>query len=72
VDARWDRGAIRDRVLQSQRDRHASHQAVNHESAPTSWDYTPHSDSANSYVRNHQDVVDAALSSRLPLPGDST
>jgi len=76
VDDRWDRAAIRERVIESQRNRHILHDAVNNAggpgSTPPSWDHLPANDVANSYVRNHQDVVDASLTSRLPLPGGVT
>lgn len=75
VEKRWDRPAIRSRVLESQRSRHLLHAAMTESTsagggAPTSWDYQPTNDAANSYVRNHQDVVDAALNSRLPIHQD--
>jgi len=68
VDARWDRPVIRDRVLRSQRERHLLHHAVQHGSMPPSWDHLPTNDVTNSYVRNHHDIVEASLRSRLPLP----
>ena len=57
---------VRERVLASQRDRHLLHKAMD-AGPPVSWDHTPYNDAANSWVRNHQDVVDAALNSRLPV-----
>ncbi len=65
VEARWDFDAITNRVLESQRARHAVHRATGATSGLRSWDHLPANDVANHYVRNHQDVVDAALSSRL-------
>jgi choline-sulfatase len=65
VRARWDSEAIRGRVLASQRARHAIHRATEHTVGGRSWDHLPANDVANQYVRNHQDVVDAALRSRL-------
>ncbi len=69
VKQRWDSDAIRDRVIASQQDRHAVDRAMKsaYRVAPErrSWDHLPVNDVANHYVRNHQDVVDAALRSRL-------
>ncbi|MCP5030837.1 MAG: choline-sulfatase [Actinomycetia bacterium] len=67
VRGRWDSDAIRDRVLTSQRARHAIHRATQHSPIAQSWDHLPINDVANQYVRNHHDVVDAALHSRLHL-----
>lgn len=67
VEARWDAPSIRARVIESQRSRHLLHRAMNEQGVPLSWDHLPPNDVINSYVRNHQDVVDAALTSRLPL-----
>lgn len=65
VARRWDSDSIRERVLASQRARHAIHRASGATYGIRSWDHLPANDVANHYVRNHQDVVDAALSSRL-------
>lgn len=65
VGQRWDSDAIRERVLESQRARHAINAATAHIAGVPSWDHLPPNDVANHYVRNHQDVVDAALRSRL-------
>ncbi len=70
VARRWDSEAIRDRVLESQRARHAIHAATEHIAGVRSWDHLPANDVANHYVRNHQDVVDAALRSRLHVRSD--
>ena len=68
VQQRWDFDAITERVMASQRARHTIHRAVDATAGLHSWDHLPANDVANHYVRNHQDVVDAALSSRLHLP----
>ena len=68
VAARWNSNEIRARVLASQRARHAIHRAMEHTAGVQSWDHLPVNDVANHYVRNHNDVVDAALQSRLHLP----
>lgn len=65
VSRRWDFDAITQQVHMSQRARHAIHRAVASTAGPRSWDHLPANDVANQYVRNHQDVVDAALASRL-------
>ncbi len=65
VSARWDSEAIREQVLASQRDRLAVYQATRYTEGLRSWDHEPVNDVANHYVRNHQDVVDVALRSRL-------
>ena len=54
VGQRWDSGAIRERILASQRTRRVLHAAMNIGEAP-SWDYAPVRDAANEYVRNHMD-----------------
>ncbi len=65
VRQRWDSDAIRDRVVASQRARHTILRATQRTAGIRSWDHLPVDDVANQYVRNHQDVVDAALRSRL-------
>lgn len=65
VQRRWDSDEITERVVSSQRSRHAIHRATEATQGIRSWDHLPANDVANSYVRNHQDVVDASLSSRL-------
>jgi choline-sulfatase len=69
VVQRWDSDAIRARVVASQRARQAVHRATAATNGHRSWDHLPANDVANHYVRNHQDVVDASLKSRLHVPG---
>jgi choline-sulfatase len=69
VVQRWDSDAIRARVVVSQRARQAVHRATAATNGHRSWDHLPANDVANHYVRNHQDVVDASLKSRLHVPG---
>lgn len=71
VDERWDFDEITERVHQSQRARHTIHRSTQATKGIRSWDHLPANDVANHYVRNHQDVVDASLTSRLRVPGDS-
>ena len=62
---RWDPGAIRERVVASQRDRHLLHRAMS--SGPlVSWDHRPDDDVANRYVRNHHDWAEAGPRMRFP------
>ncbi len=71
VRARWDSDAIRERVLESQRARRVIHRAAERTAGIRSWDHLPANDVANSYVRNHQDVVQASLQSRLHVRASS-
>ncbi|MEM8922526.1 MAG: choline-sulfatase [Actinomycetota bacterium] len=66
VDARWDGAAIGRRVVASQQDRLLLHRAMGN-GPMISWDHLPANDVANAYVRNHKDVVEAALRSRLAV-----
>ncbi len=68
VARRWDFDDITDRVVASQQARHAIHRATAATKGLVSWDHLPANDVANHYVRNHQDAVETALSSRLPTP----
>ncbi|NNC79833.1 MAG: choline-sulfatase [Acidimicrobiales bacterium] len=72
VEQRWDSDVITEQVMASQRARHAIHRATDKIRGARSWDHLPANDVANHYVRNHQDVVDAALSSRLHVPAKET
>ena len=67
VACRWDSDRIRAQVLASQRDRRAIVAALDATPGVHSWDHEPPTDAANSYVRNHADVVAASLRSRLHL-----
>ena len=65
VDKRWDASAIRERVVASQHARHVLHAAMS--SGPlVSWDHEPVADSANAYVRNHQDWAESGPKMRFP------
>ena len=65
VEARWDSEALRRQVLDSQRSRHFLN-AVMEAGAGEAWDFNPHRDAANEYVRNHMDWTMAAARYRFP------
>ncbi|XDZ66926.1 choline-sulfatase [Alphaproteobacteria bacterium LSUCC0684] len=65
VARRWNSDIIRQNVIATQRQRRAVHQAMQ-EGRLTSWDYQPHRDAANEYVRNHMDWTVAAEKTRFP------
>jgi len=65
VARRWNSDIIRENVIATQRQRRAVHQAMQ-EGRLTSWDYQPHRDAANEYVRNHMDWTVAAEKTRFP------
>ncbi len=62
---RWDSGALRRRVLASQRARRTLHAAMS-VGPLISWDHEPRRDAANEYVRNHMDWFDAGPRTRFP------
>ncbi len=65
IEARWDSAEIRQRVIQSQKERRAVHAAM--EIGPiTKWDWNPPRDASNEYVRNHMDWTVAAAKTRFP------
>ncbi len=61
VAERWDSEAIRSEVLASQRARRIVHAA-----APQGWDFSPPSDPANTYIRDHMDWAEAGPRLRFP------
>ena len=65
VADRWDLDAIRQRVIDSQRQRRILHEAMS-TGALTSWDHLPVNDVANAYVRNHQDWAESGPRMRFP------
>jgi choline-sulfatase len=64
VAARWDLGALRRRVLASQRERHLVARALE-QGAHTSWDFEPSVDAATRYVRSRADLYELQRRSRL-------
>ena len=54
VAERWDSVALRQKVMDTQKNRFALNAAMQVE-ASEHWDYNPPSDAAHQYVRNHMD-----------------
>ncbi|MGI9621348.1 MAG: choline-sulfatase [Acidimicrobiales bacterium] len=67
AESRWDSGAIRDRVVASQRARRLVH-AAGRRGSLVSWDHAPVNDVANSFMRNHHDWSEIGLNTRFPRP----
>ncbi|MEM8811266.1 MAG: choline-sulfatase [Pseudomonadota bacterium] len=65
VAARWNSQAIRDHVIATQRQRRAVYAAMA-AGARTDWDFQPHRNAADEYVRNHKDWTVAAAETRYP------
>ena len=65
VAARWDSEALRRQVLDSQRSRQLLNAAME-AGASEAWDFNPHRDASNEYVRNHMDWTVAAARYRFP------
>ena len=65
VGERWDSDAIREQVLASQRARRVVHAAMEVGDLH-SWDFSPSTDAANQYIRNHMDWADAGPRTRYP------
>jgi choline-sulfatase len=57
-------GALEQRVLESQRERHLVAQALA-TGRPTSWDYQPRVDAATQYVRSGVDMYELQRRARL-------
>ena len=65
--ARWDRDAIRNDVLASQRRRRLVARALA-TSQPTPWDFQPFRDASQQYMRNHMELDDLERKARYPAP----
>jgi choline-sulfatase len=65
VAERWDSGRIRAAVLASQRMRRAVHAGMS-SGRRVDWDYQPHRNASEEYVRNHMDWTVAAATTRFP------
>ncbi len=63
--ARWDMGALRQSVVESQRRRRLVHQALM-TGQMTSWDFQPKNDASRQYMRNTIDLDDLERLSRFP------
>jgi choline-sulfatase len=64
LSARWDLGALRRRVVASQRERHLVGRALE-QGACTSWDFEPSVDASTRYVRSRADLYALQRRSRL-------
>jgi choline-sulfatase len=64
VAARWDAGALEQRVLQSQRERHLVAEALA-TGRRTSWDHKPDLEAATRYVRSGADMYELQRRARL-------
>ncbi|MEM7221450.1 MAG: choline-sulfatase [Pseudomonadota bacterium] len=62
--ARWDRDALRERVLESQRRRRWL--APIQQAQALAWDYAPPADAAGSYIRNTMSIGEIERRSRYP------
>ncbi|MGI9406904.1 MAG: sulfatase-like hydrolase/transferase, partial [Hyphomicrobiaceae bacterium] len=65
IAARWNSEKIRSDVIATQKARRAIYESMNRGNL-TSWDFQPHRDAANEYVRNHMDWTVAAEKTRFP------
>ncbi|MDZ7841769.1 MAG: choline-sulfatase [Gammaproteobacteria bacterium] len=67
IAAGWNLTAIRDQVIASQHRRRLVSRALM-TGRYTSWDFEPHQDAANRFMRNHLDLNDVEAKSRFPVP----
>jgi choline-sulfatase len=65
IAERWDLDMIEADVLASQKRRHLVAAAMAR-GVRTSWDYQPHRDASEQYVRGHMDLEDLEASARFP------
>jgi len=65
VEARWDLDALHAEVLASQRRRRLV-AAATAKGVRTAWDFQPHRDASQEYVRGHMDLEDLEASARFP------
>jgi len=63
----WDVDAVTSEVIASQRSRTLVRNSLA-KGAQTSWDFQPHTDAANRYMRNHLDLNEVEFASRYPKP----
>ena len=68
VAARWDPAALRRSVLESQKRRRFIFDALSR-GTPAPWDYAPHYDAANLYIRNTEGLAEREYRARLDEPG---
>jgi choline-sulfatase len=67
VRTRWDVEALRQRVLESQRERHLIVPALK-QGASTPWDFEPSPDGSSRYVRTRADLYELQRRARLDAP----
>ena len=67
MTARWDKDAILNDVLASQRRRRLVARALA-TSQPTPWDFQPFRDASQQYMRNHMELDDLERTARYPVP----
>ncbi|MEM1237049.1 MAG: choline-sulfatase [Pseudomonadota bacterium] len=65
VQERWDTGALKAQVIESQQTRLKLH-AMMDTTGDNAWDFNPPRDASNEYVRNHHDWVATATRARFP------
>ena len=64
LEARWDLGALRTRIVSSQRERDLVERALE-QGAYTAWDFEPSMDASTRYVRSRADLYALQRRSRL-------
>lgn len=67
VTAHWDDDALRERVLASQQKRLFLTRIAGHDGIPK-WDFQPHQDASQRYIRNHQTLDEQEAFARYPRP----
>jgi choline-sulfatase len=68
VHARWDTGALAERVLESQRERRLVSEALD-AGRKTAWDFQPYLDASTQYVRTRADLYELQRRARLDARG---
>jgi len=67
VNQHWDLDALRQRVLASQQKRLFLTRIAGHDAIPK-WDYQPHQEASQRYIRNHQTLDEQEAFARYPRP----
>jgi choline-sulfatase len=65
VAQRWDLSVLRERVISSQRRRHLLCQALM-QGRITAWDFQPHTDASQQYIRNTKELWELYKQARFP------
>ncbi len=63
--AHWDSAALREQIVDSQRRRRLIANAMT-TGQRTAWDFQPHRDATNQYMRNHMELDDLERTARFP------